>query len=66
MFVIVKNNMFIHFITNDKDIKVRRTTATVLGRHWIWGKKPQNQEAVKIMMELSKDDNVEVRHKAVY
>lgn len=50
----------------DKDIRVRKTTATILGRYWIWGKKPQSQKAVKIMMELSKDDDAEVRHKAVY
>jgi len=50
----------------DKDSKVRRTTAIVLGRHWIWGARLQSAEAIKIMLQLSKDDDPEVKHKAVY
>lgn len=49
----------------DKDPEVRERTAITLGQHWIWGVTPQSPEAIRIMMQLSKDDEREVRNTAI-
>ena len=50
----------------DENAEVRKRTATILGRGWIWGARPQSPEAIEIVMRLSKDEDLEVRNKAVY
>jgi len=68
LYLVLDESFFSAFqkCAEDKDSKVRKTTAVILGRHWIWAATPQSPEAIRIMMQLSRDNDPEVRHKAVY
>lgn len=50
----------------DSDADVRAEVARTFGNNWIWSAKEQKPEAIDLMIELSKDENREVRYRAVY
>jgi len=50
----------------DPDSKIRAEVAGTFGNFWIWSAKEQKPEAIDLMIELSKDENREVRYRAVY
>jgi len=50
----------------DKDSGVRAEVARTFGEHWVWSSREQKPEAIDLMIELSKDENREVRYNAVY
>ena len=50
----------------DRDDAVRRQTAKIVGMRWIWSAHSQNPEAIQLVLDLSRDNNQEVRYNAVY
>jgi C-terminal processing protease CtpA/Prc len=50
----------------DKDVRVRREVAQVLGEYWIWRRDEQPAAAIKVMLQLARDADGNVRRDAVY
>lgn len=50
----------------DNDPKVRASAARLLGENWVWQASEQNPEAIELLMDLSRDEEVQVRRNAIY
>jgi serine/threonine protein kinase len=50
----------------DKDPEVRVQATIIAGARWVWEAEEQNQEAIELMLKLSKDEHRDVRYNAVY
>ena len=50
----------------DPDHRVRREVARIAGGRWIWGNKEQPLEAIRLMLQLSGDEDRDIRYQAVY
>ncbi len=50
----------------DSDANIRAETARLLGNNFIWGQYVQPEEAIEILLRLSKDQSRDVRYQVVY
>jgi hypothetical protein len=57
---------FMAQLAQDSDSKVRKQVAILVGSCWFEGTKKQNDKAIEIILQLSKDKNPQVRDAAVY
>lgn len=61
-----KNLKTFEISAKDPNVPIRSVTAQIVGTHWIKEGVSENPDAVKLLMELSKDSSADVRFKAVY
>jgi len=50
----------------DPQPKIRNQVAIIAGGRWVWEPDQQSPEAIELMLELSSDDDRQVRYNAVY
>ncbi|MFC1738394.1 M56 family metallopeptidase [Planctomycetota bacterium] len=50
----------------DDDANVRAGVASILGNNYIWGKPKQPEKAIDVLLQLSQDENRQVRYNTVY
>ncbi len=50
----------------DENSNIRKSVARKVGNRWIWSAKTQNVDAIDLLLELSKDEDRNVRYKSVY